>query len=1358
MSERFVKNGIIVSIFLVLFMVGFADSQTTDWENPQIIGRNKEAPHCTSIPYANYDQAVKDKMQESPFYQSLNGKWNFYWSATPDSRPHDFFKENFDVSKWDKINVPGNWQTQDYGIPIYTNVKFPFGDANPPFITHNNNPVGSYRMEFNLPDRWQGRRVVIHFGGVSSAFYLWINGQKVGYSQGSMTPVEFNITPYLKEGNNSLAVEVYRWSDGSYLEDQDFWRLSGIFRDVYLFSTSQIYISDFFINGDLSGNYENGILNVSAKIENNSKKQSAASQLDIILLTKESEIVFRASESVKPIRAKESVLLKYQEQIANPLKWSAEIPNLYKIVFQLKDAKNRILEFRSTDFGFRKVEIKDRQLFINGVSVKLKGVNRHEHDPELGRAVTPETMLKDIRLMKQFNINTVRTSHYPNNPLWYKLCDKYGLYVVDEANVESHGVRDILPKDDPLWTNACVDRVLSMVERDKNHPSIIFWSLGNEAGQGNNFKIMADKVRQIDSSRIIHYESKNDVADVFSRMYPAIEDVLKYAHSDHQKPYFICEYAHAMGNGMGNLQEYWDLINANKSLIGGCIWDWVDQGLTKIDEDGNSYFAYGGDFGPPGIPSDNNFCINGLVFPDRQVSSKLWEVKKVYQYIKVEEIDILNGKLKIFNKYNFKNLDNLYLSWEIAEDGKIIQEGIINELNIPAGENKTVTIPFSKPEVQAGAEYFLNISFRNKQKTVYADKDHQAAWEQFIIPLNSNKAARRNTIPRKQFENIPLQISENKTLLTFSSDKLQLSFNVAQGLIQSYVLNGLEVIYNRDNPGGLRLHINRAALDNDINIKKTWEDFGLTNLVPSLQKLEYEQINNYSARLFTKIDYKGKKESGFTHDCIYTILSSGDILVDNQIFPYGQLPDLPRLGLQMTLSPKLEYLQWYGRGPHENYADRKTGAAVGRYKSTVSEQYVPYIKPQENGAKQDVRWTALLNSQNNGLLIVSRNQPFSMSVLHFNDQDLQQATHTNELTKRNEVVLNINYKQRGVGNASCGPEVLKKYRVEPKPAAFSFYLRPYLYENKKIATFAREELPVLNTPLILRDDAGIVSIINRDKNAAIFYTQDGSTPDQKSILYAKPFTVIDSCTIKAKVYAPNALCSGVSSRQFNQIKAPQPEFNFQYANFLKSIEIRLTSSLAGSRIYFTTDGSQPIEKSILYTKPILLTKTSMIRARAYNNGYMPSKVGKGFFIKLNSNDFFADSTYSIVRYNYFEGNFKRLPDFSQLKPARSGEIKKIDFNKVDNNGSAFAFQFFGILTIDKEADYIFYSNSNDGSRILIDNKVVVDNDGPHGMKEESGKIFLKSGYHIIEVQYFQNGGGKGLEVFMEGPGLKKIRI
>ena len=1017
-------------------------NEINDWENPVMIGRHKEPAHCTYIPYADIETALKNDPAQSPFYQSLNGIWKFNWVRKPADRPINFYQDDYDVSQWDDIIVPSNWQLQGYGIPIYTNVKYPF-EANCPKIPLDYNPVGSYRRNLTIPDSWNDRQVFLHFGAVNSAMYLWVNGKQVGYSQGSKTPAEFNITKYLRKGDNSLAVEVYRWCDGSYLEDQDFWKISGIERDVFLFSTPNVIIGDFFVIGDLDDTYTDGKLKVTVMVRNYLSKAIAEYHLCMDLFDADNKSVLGGPiiEDIKLGKLEETEIY-FEQCILSPAKWTSETPNLYSLILYLKDNSGKTIEIVSCKVGFRKVEIKGGQLLVNGVPIMIKGVNRHEHDPVTGHVVSEESMIRDIQLIKHFNINAIRTSHYPNDPRWYELCDKYGLYVVDEANIESHGMGydpDRTLGNNPEWKAAHLDRTIRMVERDKNHPSIIIWSLGNEAGDGVNFEATYNWIHERDPSRPVQYEraEMGPHTDIYCPMYARIEQLKNYASREQSRPLIMCEYAHAQGNSVGNLQDYWDVIYQYKQLQGGFIWDWVDQGLLKKNEEGEEFWAYGGDFGPEGTPSDGNFCINGLVFPDRKPHPSLWEVKKVYQYIKAKPIDLKTGRIEIFNKYDFTNLSTVDINWTVMGDDEKIAEGKLPPMDIAPHSAKVLTLPLPEIQPVPGVEYFLNLSFTTKNETPLIARRYEVAWEQFKLPFYQPLAK----VDLSRLAELTLSTTEK--FAQIKGQNFTVTVDKKTGEITSFIYEGTEFIKAGPVP-----NFWRAPTDNDFGNSmpkrcRIWREAGAKR---TIDKVTIKQISAQEIRIDIASTLPVAESKYYT---TYKIFGSGDIVIKNRFVPgSADLPEIPRFGMMMTLPSEFDSISWYGRGPHENYWDRKTGAAIGIYQGTVMEQYHPYIRPQENGNKTDIRWVALTN--NRGMRLLAVGIPLlSISAHHFLIEDFdpgleKRQRHTYHLKKRDLVTLNLDYKQMGVGgDNSWGARPHDEYSLYPQEYSYSFRLRPF---------------------------------------------------------------------------------------------------------------------------------------------------------------------------------------------------------------------------------------------------------------------------------------------------------------------------
>ncbi|KPK74858.1 MAG: hypothetical protein AMJ79_12985 [Phycisphaerae bacterium SM23_30] len=1028
-----------------------------DWENPQMLGQNKEHAHCTLMAFLDMESARRLKREESPFYQSLNGRWKFHWSARPAARPEDFYKLEYEAGGWAEIEVPGNWQLQGYGMPRYRNSAYIF-ERNPPFIAHDDNPVGSYRRTFIVPDGWQGRQVFLVFDGVDSAFYLWVNGQKAGYSQGSRTPAEFNITKYLREGENVLAAEVYRFCDGSYLECQDMWRLSGIFRDVYLFSIPDVHIRDFFLRSDLDEDYNNATFEATVQLHKYVESAVSGYALEVDVLDAEGRTFAELARVGLSLPAGEAVeeRIGFKAHLDKPHKWSAEDPYLYQVLLTLKDASGKVMEVIPCKFGFREVEIRGGQLLVNGQAIYLKGVNRHEHDPDTGHYVTEESMIRDIKLMKQHNINAVRTCHYPDAPRWYELCDEYGLYLIDEANIESHGMGyrpNVTLGNRPEWIKAHLERTIRMVERDKNHPSVIIWSLGNEAGDGVCFAETYKWIHQRDPSRPVHYERAllGPNTDIYCPMYAPISRIVRYAEQEQERPLILCEYAHAMGNSVGNLQDYWDAIEKYKHLQGGFIWDWVDQAIRKKAPTGEDFWAYGGDFGDQ--PTDENFCCNGLVQADRKPNPSLYEVKKVYQYIKVYPVKPLEGKFRVHNKYDFLNLDFLDIKWELSVDGLMNQGGNLGSLDLGPKQQKEITIPFSQAMIIPGIEYFLMLRFKLAEDTPWAPKGHVVAWDQFQMEFyfyGTGYLGSRRITGRPRIEEV-------EDYIIARDNNYELKISKKSGSIESYKLKGREIIASPLVP-----NFWRAPTDNDRGNQMpdrlgSWKKAGpdrtmgyfeyrAIDYTPTFyDKILKKEFGKFSKAYILCVNIKGYIPIGENseYSISYYLYDSGIEVVMSMIPKGDQLPNLPRVGMQMGMPGEFNRMKWFGRGPQETYWDRKTGAAVGIYSGTVQENIHHYVEPQENGNKTDVRWMEITNKDGIGLRIEC--QPLlSMSCWPYTMADLEEARHPYEIPKRDITTVNIDYRQMGVGgDNSWGARTHEEYTLPAnKEYSYSFWLKP----------------------------------------------------------------------------------------------------------------------------------------------------------------------------------------------------------------------------------------------------------------------------------------------------------------------------
>jgi len=1017
--------------------MGRAGSETRrDWENPRILGRGLEPPRATFFRWPDEASALTGD-RGCAFFRLLNGHWRFRYLTRPDLAPEGFAAAEFRDDDWDSIPVPSNWQMLGYGRPNYTNVRYPY-PVDPPRVP-DDNPVGLYRTTFRLPAAWSGRRVFLNFDGVDSAFYVWVNGERVGYSQCSHMPSEFDITPHLRESENLLAVQVFQWSDGSYLEDQDMWRMSGIFRDVYLLAAPAVHVRDVTIRTRLDSSYDDAVLDLSVAVRNRCDLPAEGYQVAARLLDPGGRDIAQAGVGKAislpgggEMEAATSV------EVKAPKKWSAEEPDLYTLLLSLRGPDGETAEVLPFAVGFRQIEIDGVRFLLNGVPLEIRGVNRHEIDPDLGHAVSVDSMVRDIVLMKQHNINAVRTSHYPDDPRWLDLCDRYGLYVIDEADLETHGMEAVgdrgrLAKDEE-WREAFVDRARRMVQRDRNHPCVIMWSLGNESGYGPNHDAMAAWIRQADPTRPIHYEGAGDapMVDVVSVMYPTVERLIEEGRrTDDPRPFLMCEYAHAMGNGPGNLKEYWEAIRAHERLLGGCVWEWVDHGLRRRTESGQEWFAYGGDFGDE--PNDGNFCIDGLNFPDRVPHSGLIEYKKVLEPVHVEAVDLAQGRLKVWNRYQFSSLGHLRGSWSVFCDDEVVVQGELPRLDTPPGAASDLALDYAIPAPKAGATYWLNLSFALARQTPWAECGYEVAWAQFELPV---KAPAASPAP---IDAMPaIEVRESEEVISIFGEGFAVRFDRRRGTISSLALRGQPII-----TAGPRLHVWRAPTDNDVYIAREWRRAGLDCLWHRVDSVSLATPNPHLALIdVAAVVAPHSLPPAFACRYRYFIYGSGDIVIDTDVTPTRELPNLPRLGLELRLPRALDRMAWYGRGPHESYADRKESARVGVYRGTVREQYVPYVMPQENGNKTDVRWAALTDQRGAGLLVIGM-PLLNVSAHHFTAEDLTQARHTYELKERNETVLNLDYAQAPLGSQSCGPGPLDTYVLKPAPTRFRLRLKAF---------------------------------------------------------------------------------------------------------------------------------------------------------------------------------------------------------------------------------------------------------------------------------------------------------------------------
>ncbi|MBN1183442.1 MAG: DUF4981 domain-containing protein [Bacteroidales bacterium] len=1053
---------------------------TEPWEDPQVCGINRDRARSTSYSFASIEDAVSCNREKSKRVMMLNGDWDFYFAIKPADAPKDFYKSR--VKGWDKIEVPSNWEMKGYDIPIYASAVYPFRPVNPPWVPKDYNAVGSYQKSFNIPKEWKNMNITLHFGGVSSAYKVWVNGKFLGYAEDSFLPSEFNVTPYLVEGENILSVQVIRWSDGSYLEDQDHWRMSGIQREVMLLAEPKLRIADFHWQAKLDKEYKDAVLSVRPRLDNYTGDTIKGYIVKVQLYDKNEKPVF-----AKPLeRTAESIINEiyprldapkfglFEATIKDPLKWSDETPNLYTLVVSLEDSLGNLLEAKSCKAGFRSIEFskEDSKLLINGKVTYLYGVNRHDHDPIKGKALSREDILKDVKTIKQFNFNCIRTSHYPNDPYFYDLCDEYGILVIDEANLETHGLGGKL-SNDPMWNHAFMERSIRMVERDKNHPGVIIWSLGNEAGRGPNHAAMAEWIHDFDITRPVHYEPAQGnprvegyidpsdpnypkdhshrigvpvdqyYVDIVSRFYPGIftPDLLLSQKTDN-RPILFVEYAHSMGNSTGNMKEFWDEFRSKPRLIGGCIWDFKDQGLLKTDSNGVEFYAYGGDFGEK--IHHGNFCINGIVASDGRPKAAMYECKRVYQPVECELVNTPKGFIRIYNRHAVIPLEYYDVTLEIVKDGKIIETYALPHITLSAGESKVFSILEYIPVQKKDCEYLANIRFTLPEDKPWAPKGYVVSFNQFTLSelpqVNSNSKVYRD-----------LKMSEADSTWVILGNGFSVSFNKNNGSLYSYKTNNEEQIF-----APLLPHFTRPLTDND---KKGWKPH--KKLKPwyeaklMVEEMDATGINKGEIQIsvnYTLIEKSTKL------NVLYTINGNGVVKMEYNLNPADTLPNIPKVGMQCGIRRDYDQIRWYGRGLQENYIDRRYGFDAGIYKQTIEEFMEPYVMPQENGNRTDVRWMFLSNKENKGILIVA-DSLLSMSAWPYTEANINEAKHTNELKDAGFITLNIDLVQMGVGGNDSWSDVaapLEKYQIPAKPYRYSYYLVPVNLDEKEITEFVKK--------------------------------------------------------------------------------------------------------------------------------------------------------------------------------------------------------------------------------------------------------------------------------------------------------------
>ncbi|MGB3727260.1 MAG: glycoside hydrolase family 2 TIM barrel-domain containing protein [Glaciecola sp.] len=1056
MLIRYINSVAILSLVLVLSSCFDSDKMQDinkqlsennvlkEWENPEVFAVNKLPMRASFYPFNSDPGAFVSEPWSQSNYLLLNGKWKFHYSKSPQERPELFFQADYDVSQWDDIPVPANWQLQGYGVPNYVNMRVDFTDQ--PVageLPEEHNPVGSYKRTFEVPDNWQEQRVFLHLGAIKSAYYVWVNGNYVGFAQDSKSPSEFDVTEYTHSGLNDIAIEVYRWSDGTFLELQDMWRLSGITRDVYLYATPQTRIQDFHAKTGLDDSYQNGEMALTVDI--NRQQEQTGLSLSYQVFDKQKNVVAEGQSPVNGVDATQSVIFK--TNIPNVSAWSAESPNLYELRLALQDENNDDVQVVWQRIGFRTSELKNGNVLINGKPVLFKGVNRHEHDPITGHALSRESMREDMALLKQYNINAVRTAHYPNDPYWYELADEYGMYVVDEANIESHGIGaanqghsyepDKHMVNMPNWQAAYLNRVQNMFERDKNHASVVIWSIGNESGDGPNLEVLYDWLKTRTSFPVMSEQAQlRRHTDMYSQMYASIETLVHYAELGESRPLILCEYQHAMGNSVGNMADYWEVIEQYPSLQGGFIWDWVDQTFLRKNEQGEPYWAYGGDLELPDMYHDGNFSANGMLAADRTPNPHAHEVKTVYQNVDAKAVDLEKGKIQVVNKRFFTDLSDLALNWEVTANGAVVASGEYLQLSANAQSAQLVSLKHAvTPE--SGKEYFVNLDFVVKKAKPGLPSGHSIGRVQ--LPwTNLQQASFLDT----EISNSNVQVEELPNELLLAAGDSTFTFDKQTGWLKQMAYADTSLLKAPIKPSFWRAPTDNDFGENFPEKAKAWQYAGENT---KLNKWSYESDENGNVRVSTE-HYLVDVESRYL--VTYIVSPAGTVTMDVWFYaaPHKFQSELPRLGSLVQMPSSFDHVSWYGRGPHESYWDRKASAFVGQYSASIDELYFGYVRPQENGFRTDVRHASFVNAAGIGLEVVG--EPlFEFGAQRFDVNDYDQfdksGKHPHDLTPKDRIFINIDYKQRGVGGTdSWGTPPLFKYRLPWRDYRYQVVFRP----------------------------------------------------------------------------------------------------------------------------------------------------------------------------------------------------------------------------------------------------------------------------------------------------------------------------
>ena len=1105
-------------IAFITSMMATANAQTgKEWDDPTISSVNREQAHTTALPMSSEADVLLNDMTRSPYYQSLDGIWKFHWVSAPTKASEAWCASDYSDAAWTDIDVPSSWQVwglnngKSWDKPLYCNVAYPFSfdestysvmASRPSWFTYNSsmpNPVGTYRRHFSITADWMdGHDVYVRFNGVGHGYYLWVNGQRVGYSEDSYLPSEFNITPYLVEGDNVMALQVYRFTSGSFLECQDYWRLTGIQRHCFLWAAPKTRIRDYFFTTNLDNNYANAKASVKVTVES-----PAQGDLTIEAKILDGETVMASKTTTIATSAAGPAEASLSMNVTAPRLWSAETPNLYDLVLTLKDSNGQAIDHRGGKVGFREVGIRsDGALIINGRRMVFHGVNRHDFSPVNGRAITDEEIEEDIKTMKRLNINAVRTSHYPNDPVFYDLCDKYGLYVLAEADVECHAHQKLSSVE--TFRHAMVERSENHVLWMRNHPCIFMWSFGNESGNGENFKYVGQAIKALDTTRLTHYEGNSNYADVSSTMYASWETINWVGSSQHNRPHIQCENSHSMGNSMGNVREMFNLYEKYPCLTGEFIWDFKDQGLLTKSSTGTDYWAYGGDFGDN--PNDGNFCINGLVRPDWSLTSKSYNTKKIYQPLEFRKLTASTYRMK--NKMAFLSSSAYNVNYEVTDEtGNKLAEGIITD-EVAAADSATITISLSaiSSQLPANQEGFIHFVVTQKEDTPWAEAGYVVAEEK--LPIRNARKPMYDLAQLQEAED--LQTDETNAAVTVSNSKFKAVFNKNQGTLHSLTVDGVQLI---NKP--LLLNVFRLPTDNDGRQTSSWDAMGLRKLTAKGTGTQIELADDHkTATVNLSSVCTGQNGTQFDVNLSFIVCADATILVSSLIRPSTNGAILPKMGFRFEMPSVMEQFAWFGRGPWDSYRDRKEACLPAVYESTVSDQREDYIMPQEHGTKQEVRWLSLRNAEGQGLLVVAPDQ-MAASAVHFRPEDNytnrdSRSKHTYQFKTCANTVVSLDAATRGLGNASCGPDVMEQYELHAQPTAFRFILLP-LGQDDDAAVKARIDMPVCQPVSCERQSDGRIKLSTPTASATIYYSIDGAGYQQ----YTAPLAHYEACTLTA---------------------------------------------------------------------------------------------------------------------------------------------------------------------------------------------------------------------------------------------------